>query len=141
MVESLKRKMTQISTANFKERDYQKLHINIKNGVANLSLVNALVNALSGWLMKELRMLLSDLSNDNDAKIILFDRKKVRLFEGIVNSKKHTPHTHRQEAGCERLIRLASTFDIFFGTADDHQNGNSSLWTGPISHIFLRCYA
>jgi len=65
--------MTQISTVKFKENDYQMLYFNIKNGVANITLDNAPVNALSGKLIKELKQLLHDLSTDKNIKVIIFD--------------------------------------------------------------------
>jgi len=65
--------MTQISTAKFEENEYQMLHFNIKNGVANITLDNAPVNALSGKLIKELKQLLNDLSTDKNVKVIIFD--------------------------------------------------------------------
>lgn len=65
--------MTQISTVKFKENKYQMLHFNIKNGVVNITLDNAPVNALSGKLIKELKQLLHDLSTDKNVKVIIFD--------------------------------------------------------------------
>ncbi|RZK15048.1 MAG: hypothetical protein EOO43_15520, partial [Flavobacterium sp.] len=65
--------MTQISTAKFKENEYQLLQFNLKNGVANIIIDNAPVNALSGRLIKELKQLLNDLSTDKNVKVIIFD--------------------------------------------------------------------
>jgi enoyl-CoA hydratase/carnithine racemase len=65
--------MTQISTAKFKENEYQLLQFNLKNGVANITIDNAPVNALSGRLIKELKQLLNDLSTDKNVKVIIFD--------------------------------------------------------------------
>ncbi|WP_158800197.1 enoyl-CoA hydratase/isomerase family protein [Pedobacter sp. L105] len=65
--------MTQISTVNFKDHEYQTLHFKIKNGVASITLDNAPVNALSGKMMKELKQLLNDLSTDKMVKVIVFD--------------------------------------------------------------------
>lgn len=65
--------MTQISKVKFKENEYQMLHFNIKNGVANITLDNGPVNALSGKLIIELKQLLHDLSTDKNVKVIIFD--------------------------------------------------------------------
>ncbi|MBB5645502.1 enoyl-CoA hydratase/isomerase family protein [Pedobacter cryoconitis] len=65
--------MTQISTVKFKENEYQMLHFNIKDGVANITLDNAPVNALSGKLIIELKQVLNNLSTDKNVKVIIFD--------------------------------------------------------------------
>lgn len=65
--------MTQINTVKFRENAYQMLHLNIKKGVAYITLDNAPVNALSGKLIKELKQLLKDLSIDKNVKVIIFD--------------------------------------------------------------------
>ncbi|SHN42421.1 enoyl-CoA hydratase/isomerase family protein [Chitinophaga sp. CF418] len=72
--------MEQISTSIFKEKNYKLLHLNIENGVASVTLDNVPVNALSGKLIKELRQLLSDLSKDNDVKVIVFDSANPDFF-------------------------------------------------------------
>jgi enoyl-CoA hydratase/carnithine racemase len=65
--------MMQINTVKFRENAYQMLHLNIKKGVAHITLDNAPVNALSGKLIKELKQLLKDLSTDKNVKVIIFD--------------------------------------------------------------------
>ncbi|MET4137780.1 enoyl-CoA hydratase/isomerase family protein [Pedobacter sp. UYP1] len=65
--------MTQINTVKFKENAYQMLHLNIKKGIANITLDNAPVNALSGKLIKELKHLLKELSTDKNVKVVIFD--------------------------------------------------------------------
>lgn len=72
--------MTQISTVKFKENEYQMLHFNIKDGVANITLDNAPVNALSGKLIIELKQVLNNLSTDKNVKVIIFDSKNPDFF-------------------------------------------------------------
>jgi enoyl-CoA hydratase/carnithine racemase len=56
------------------------LHLNIENGVANITLDNAPVNVLSAPLIKVLRQLLGELSNNNDVKVIVFDSANPDFF-------------------------------------------------------------
>jgi enoyl-CoA hydratase/carnithine racemase len=72
--------MAQIITSSFNEKDYKLLYLNVQNGVANITLDNAPVNALSGKLIKELRQLLNDISIDNDVKVIVFDSANPDFF-------------------------------------------------------------
>ncbi|SEV95210.1 Enoyl-CoA hydratase/carnithine racemase [Chitinophaga sp. YR573] len=56
------------------------LHLNIENGVANITFDNAPVNVLSASLIKALRQLLGELSNNNDVKVIVFDSANPDFF-------------------------------------------------------------
>ncbi|RAJ32877.1 enoyl-CoA hydratase/isomerase family protein [Pedobacter cryoconitis] len=72
--------MAQIGNIEFKGKSYTTLHINVSNSVATVSLDNAPVNALSGKMMKELQLLLKDLSEDFLIKVIVFDSKNADFF-------------------------------------------------------------
>lgn len=56
------------------------LHLNIEKGVAGITLDNAPVNVLSASLIKALRQLLDELSNNNDVKVIVFDSANADFF-------------------------------------------------------------
>ncbi|MEZ2443907.1 enoyl-CoA hydratase/isomerase family protein [Chitinophaga sp. RCC_12] len=56
------------------------LHLTIENGVANITLDNAPVNALCGSLIKALKQLLGELSYNKDVKVIVFDSANPDFF-------------------------------------------------------------
>lgn len=56
------------------------LHLHIEPGIANITLDNAPVNALSGSLIKALQQMLSELSRNSDIKVIVFDSANPDFF-------------------------------------------------------------
>lgn len=91
--------MTQISKVKFKENEYQMLHFKIKDGVANIILDNAPVNALSATLILELRQLLNDLSTDKKVKVIIFDSINPDFFIAHVDINILEEQTILEELG------------------------------------------
>jgi len=64
----------------YKEKNYQTIHFLIQHGVANITLDNAPVNALSGQMIKELQQLLADLSLEKAVKVIVFESANPDFF-------------------------------------------------------------
>jgi len=65
---------------SFEGKDYQMLHVTTNSGVATILIDNEPVNALSGALIKELRLLLGDLSAKEEIKVIVFDSVNPDFF-------------------------------------------------------------
>lgn len=69
-----------MSTSQSLVTSLKTLHLAVSNGIANIKLDNAPVNALSGTMIKELKQVLGDLTSRKDVKVILFESANPDFF-------------------------------------------------------------
>lgn len=63
-----------------KEFQFKTIQFQLKNKIATINLNNPPVNALSGKMMQELRILLDDIATDQNIKVIIFESANPDFF-------------------------------------------------------------